>query len=78
MAGSCTNCSTDKAFTNDSGTPDPTSAVSYALTPAPVQASAFTLALIFTPSLLSRYMDKNLQRATKLALKLFVKGQKYN
>ena len=39
--------------------------------------------LIKTPALasasgsLGRYIDKNLQKATKLILKLFVKGQKY-
>ena len=43
--------------------------------PAPAQAPASTSAPASAPGLLGRYMDKNLQRATKLALELFVKGQ---
>ena len=76
MAGLCTRYnppSGDKnelasgAFTNNSGTPVPTPAVFQAPTPAPASA----------PGLPERYTDKNLQKATKLALKLFVKGQEH-
>ena len=34
--------------------------------------------LVFIPGLPKRYIDKNLQRAIKLALEFFVKGQKYD
>ena len=77
------------APTDDSGTPVPTPAVSRAPTPAPAQspvpikASAPAQTFAFTPAPASvpgppgRYTDENLQKATKLALELFVKGQKY-
>ena len=52
-----------------------TLAVSCALIPAPTQAPALTLAS--GPGPPGRYTDKDLQRVTKLALKLFVKGQEY-
>ena len=44
---------------------------------APTQASTSIpiLAFAFNPGLPERYIDKNLQKATKLALKLFFKGQ---
>ena len=54
--------------TKGSGTPTSTPATSRASTPTP--ASAPASAPIFDP--LGRYTDKDLQRATKLALKLFV------
>ena len=56
-----------KAFTNDSGIFIPTSTVSCAFTSAPAS-------ILGLPE---RYTDKNLQRATKLALKSFIKGQKH-
>ena len=67
------------APTNDNDTPKPTPAVSRALTPAPAQALAPTPAPVSSsvPGPPGRYTDKNLQRATKLALKLFVKGQEH-
>ena len=43
-------------------------------TPAPAQALALTLAA----GLLGRYTNKDLQRATKLALELFVKSQEHS
>ena len=54
-----------KALTNDSGTPSYTPAVSRVPTPAP--------APLLTPAkLVVKYTDADLQRATKLALELFV------
>ena len=83
MAGLYT-CRNDKgALTNNSSTFDLTYAVFYiqipVLTKAPVQthASAPALTLASAPGLLGSYTKKNLQKITKLALKLFVKGQKY-
>ena len=56
-------------------------AVSCASTPAPAQAPAPISAPAFAPASApsppERYTDEDLQRATKLALKLFVKGQKH-
>ena len=56
-----------------------TSAVFCAPTPAPAQALASTPtpAPASVPGLPGRYTDKNLQRATKLALESFVKGQEH-
>ena len=65
MARSCTRCNAGGAFTDDCGTPVPISAISRTFT------SAFASIL----GLPGRYIDKDLQRATKLVLKLFVKGQ---
>lgn len=48
--------------------------VSYTLTPTPSLVFAFVPAPVFALSPLSRYTDKNLQKTTKLALELFVKG----
>ena len=67
MAGSRTRRNTGGAPTNDSGTPVPTPAVSFAPTLAPAPASV--------PGPLGRYTNKDLQRATKLALESFVIGQ---
>ena len=53
------------APTDVSGTPVPTPAVSQAPTPAPASA----------PDPPGRYTDEDLQRATKLASKLFVKAK---
>lgn len=53
------------AFIEDSSTSTPTSATSHAFTPASTPAS----------SLPDMYINIDLQRATRLALKLFVKGQ---
>ena len=58
-----------RAPTKGSGIPTPISAASRALTPAPAPT--------FAPGLPGLYTDMDLQRATKLALKLFVKGQKH-
>ena len=52
-----------------SHTPTPAPAQALALTPAPAPASV--------PGPLGRYTDEDLQRATKLALELFVKGQEH-
>ena len=55
--------------TDDSGTLDATPAISCAPTFASAPASV--------PGPLKRYMDEDLQRTTKLALELFVKGQEH-
>ena len=65
MAGPRTRRNAGGAPTNDSGTPKPTPAVSRAPAPA------------FAPGPPGRYTDEDLQRATKLALELFVKGQEH-
>ena len=39
--------------------------------------SALSLALTSSPGLSERYTDENLQKTTKMAPELFVKGQKY-
>ena len=67
MVKTCTRYNAGGALTNSSGTTKPTPAVSYTFTPAFVSA-------LGPPE---RYTDKDLQRATKLALELFVKGQKH-
>ena len=77
MAGPCTCRNAGGAPTNDGGTPVPTPAVSRASTPAPAQGSAPTPASASAPSPPRRYTDEDLQRATKLALESFVKGQEY-
>ena len=65
MAGPCTCRNTGGAPTNGSGTPELTPAVSRAPTPA----------LASAPGPSGRYINEDLQRATKLALESFVKGQ---
>ena len=79
MAGPHTRRNAGGASTDDSGTPKPTPAVSRAPTPAPAQtlAPAQTSAPVSVLGLSERYTNKTLQKATKLALELFVKGQKY-
>ena len=89
MAGPCTRCNAGGASSNGSDTSVSTPGASYTPTfvpaqiPVPTEASAPTQVLTPTPALASalgppgRYTDKNLQRATKLALELFVKGQKF-
>ena len=76
MTGSHTRCnpstgSKDELVSgapiDNSGTPKPTPTVFYPLTLAPASAS--------DPP--GRYTNKDLQKATKLALKLFVKGQEH-
>ena len=67
MAGPRTCRTAGEAPINGSGTPEPTSAVFRAPTPAP----AFALGP------LRRYTDEDLQRTTNLTLKLFVKGQEH-
>ena len=66
MAESRTRRNNGGALTNDSGTPKPTPAVAY--TPAPTS--------VLGPP--ERYTDEDLQRATKLALESFVKGQEHS
>ena len=77
MAGPRTCRNASGAPTDDSGTPKPTPAVSRVSTPAPAQAPAFTSAPASVPGPPGRYTDEDLQKATKLALELFVKGQEY-
>ena len=67
MAGSHTRCNAGGAFTNGSATPEPTPTISRALIPA----------LASIPGPPERYTNKNLQRAIKMALELFIKGQKH-
>ena len=56
------------APTDDSGTPSHTPAMSRVPTPAPAPPPA-------SAKLVAKYTDANLQKATKLALELFVQGQ---
>ena len=69
------------ASIDDSGTPVSTPAIICALTPAPAQTHAPAQALAPAPTSVpgpsGRYMDEELQRATKLAIELFVKGQEH-
>ena len=65
MVGPRTRRNAGGAPTNDSGTPNLTPAVSHAPTSAPASV----------PGPPRRYTDEDLQRATKLALESFVKGQ---
>ena len=65
MAGPRTRRNAGGAPTDDSGTPEPTPAVSR--TPAPASV----------PGPPGRYTDEDLQRATKLAIESFVKGQEH-
>ena len=67
MSGPRTHRNAGRAPTNDNGTLVPMPAVFCALTSAPASA----------PGLPERYTDEDLQRATKLALELFVKGEEY-
>ena len=64
-----------RALTNGNST----SAIFYAPISTPTQALAptFASAAVSISGLSSRYTDKDLQRATKLTLKLFVKGQEH-
>ena len=68
MVGPCTCCNTGGALTDDSGILVPTLVVSHA--PTPALASALSLP--------GRYTNKDLQRATKLVLELFVKDQEHS
>ena len=77
MAGPRTRRNAGKAPTNGSGTPKPTPAISCASNPAPAQAPASTPAFASALGPPERYTDKDLQKATKLTLKLFVKGQEH-
>ena len=79
MAGPRTRRNAGGAPINDSDTPIPTFAISSAPTAAPTQAPAPTLAsaLAFVPGPPGRYTDEDLQRATKLALESFFKGQEH-
>ena len=77
MAGPRTRRNAGGAPTNGSSTSEPTPTVSRAPTPALAQAPAPTTAPASAPGPPGRYTDKDLQRATKLALESFVKGQEY-
>ena len=68
MAGPRTRRNAGGAPINGSGIPKPTFVVSCTFTPAPTSA----------PGPPGRYIDKDLQKTTKLALELFVKGQEYS
>ena len=69
MAGSRTRYNAGGAFTNNSAIFVLTSAVSYTSTSA--------LAPTSVPGPPEKYMYKNLKKAIKLALELFVKGQEH-
>ena len=81
MARTYTCQNTSRAFSNNSGT----FVVSYTFTPMPAQILVLTkfftpiqaLAAFLAPSLLERYIYENLQKAIKMVLKSFVKGQKH-
>ena len=89
MAGPCIRRNTVGAPSNGNGISIPTPTISCTLTPiptqtpvpikapVPTQASAPILALASALGSLGRYTDKDLQRTIKLALELFVKGQKH-
>ena len=77
MARPCTRRNAGRASTNDSGTPEPIAAVFRAFIPAPAQAPAPTPVPASAAGPSGRYTDKDLQRATQLALELFVKGQEH-
>ena len=65
---------TEKVLIKGSGTSTFIPAVLYTPIPILPQVPALVQALALTPGLPSRYTDEDLQRATKLALKLFIKG----
>ena len=69
MAGPRTRRNAGGAPTNNNGTPVLISTVSYASTAAPTQAFASAPASVLGSP--GRYMDKNLQKATKMALESF-------
>ena len=68
-------CNAGKALIDNSGTSKLTPTIFCAPTPAPPQAPAPAPASVLGPP--GRYTDKDLQKATKLALELFVKGQEH-
>ena len=74
MAGPHTRRNAGGAPINGSSTLEPISAVSCASTPILAQVFTSTPAPASVPGPPGRYTNKNLQRATKLALELFVKG----
>lgn len=82
MAASCIHHNASRASTNNSGTPVSILIVSH--TPIPVSIKVFALikalalAQIPIPGLPGLYKDENLQKATKLVLKLFVWSQKHS
>lgn len=61
-----------RAPIESSGTHIPTRAVFHTATPAPTQILAPALAFAPAQGLLGNYTNINLQRATKLALELFI------
>lgn len=64
--------------TKDSNTFTSSLAIFWAQTLAFTQASTPAWAFVFTPGLPSMYTDINLQKTTRLALKLFIKDQEYD
>ena len=91
MTGSHTRHNIGGALINNNSAPVPIPAVFCAPTVAPAQTPALTEAPALTQApaltlvsalasvlgLLSRYTDEDLQRATKLVLESFFKGQKH-
>lgn len=65
------------APTKSNSTPISIPAASWAPTPTPTQTPAPTQAFAQAPGPPGLYMDADLQKATKLALDLFVKGQEH-
>ena len=80
MAGPYINWNTSRVFTNDSGSLNPILTVFYISTSilALVQALILIFATVSTSKLSEKYIDKDLEKATKLALKSFVKSQKHD
>ena len=76
MAGLCTCRNADGNLINNSNISNLIPIVS--CTPICALVLAFISAPTPVLGLLRRYLDKNLQKATKLALKLFVKGQEHS
>ena len=84
MARLCTRRNSGGTFIDNSNIPNLTSAVFCITTsalvqiPIPAQAPVFTLTFTSALGPPRRYTNKNLQKAIKLALKIFAKGQKYD
>ena len=76
MAKPCTRYNTGGDSTNDSDILNFKFVIFCASNFAPAQALILALAPAAGP--LGRYMNKNLQKAAKLALELFVKGQEHS
>ena len=80
MAKPCIRHDVGRALINDSGTFKSIFAISCTSIFVPDQAPAPTFAPASTSVLSApeRYTDENLQKVIKLALKLFIKGQKHD